>query len=248
MDAQVLDRAAPLGDGPRGHGNGFVEALHGLFRAPVKHVARGLHLDQRSLKALQQRIVQLPRDAHPLLHAPVQLRAELPPDLIEPQPVQPPEHGQKGGHARRVEPSGLIVRRRDGELQRIAGFVPDAAVIAGDDAEAVLAGRKTCIYRSATISAVLPVPVLSLQLVLETDLLRRDEAQGRVTNFQAMGQRRQPPVRSRPSREVLPNGLVVGGDLLDVHRRRELVGSGMERIDHADDSVAWKKPQPAVRR
>ena len=64
MDAQVLDRVAPLGDGPRGRGNGFVEALRGLFRAPVKNVARGLHLDQRSLKALQQRVVQLPRDAH----------------------------------------------------------------------------------------------------------------------------------------------------------------------------------------
>ena len=95
-----------------------------------------------------------------------------------------------------------------------------------------------CAWRSLT--DFLPVPVLPLQHVFETDLLRRDQAQRRVidpTVADVGGQ-------AHPAREGVR--LAVGYDGLDVHRRREFVDGKMARIDDAD-AVARQKPQSSIR-
>ena len=45
--------------------------------------------------------MQFPRDPHALLHAPVQLRVELPPDLISPQQKQHHDAGRQNQRDRR---------------------------------------------------------------------------------------------------------------------------------------------------
>ena len=96
-------------------------------------------MEHQSLKALQQRIVQISGDACPLADARFQPMLNCSRHLMEAKPIQAPEQCQKSGHARRTEPGGLVVRRGDGEIQGRAGLVPHAAVIAGDHAEAVVA-------------------------------------------------------------------------------------------------------------
>ena len=120
--------------------------------------------------------MQLAGDAQPLVYATVQLRVEVARDLAQAKLVQTPEHGQKGGRARRVEPRGLVIGRRDGELQCVAGFVPDAAVVRSDHTEAEPARRKIRVKCLSAIAGVLPIVIVALKLVLETDLLRRYQA------------------------------------------------------------------------
>ena len=54
--------------------------------------------------------------------------------------------------------------------QERAGFVPHAAVIAGDHAEAVVARREIGVERLPAIAGVLPVAILAFQLVREKRL------------------------------------------------------------------------------
>ena len=55
----------------------LVERLLRFGRALREHVDRGLKAEQHAVKALQQRIVQLPRDARALVDALVQAQIEL---------------------------------------------------------------------------------------------------------------------------------------------------------------------------
>ena len=119
------------------------------------------------MKTLQQRVVQIAGDARALVDALFQARVEFLRDLMEAVPVQRPEQSQKSGRARRLEPSGLIVRRGDGKIEGRAGLVPHAAVIAGHHAEAVIAWRKIVIERLPFIADVLPVGIVAFQLVRE---------------------------------------------------------------------------------
>lgn len=56
-----------------------------------------------------------------------------------------PSTTQKSGHARCLEPAGLIVGWVDGKIAGRAGLIPHTAVSAGHDAEEVMAGRKIVI-------------------------------------------------------------------------------------------------------
>src|SRR5258708_4793338 len=118
--------------------------------------------------------MQITGDARPLADSRFQLHIELLRDLMEPEPMKAPEQRQKSGHARHLEPTGLIVRREDGKIKGRAGLVPHAAVIAGCDAEAVIAWRKIVIERLSFIANVFPVGIAAFQPDAKTDLLRRD--------------------------------------------------------------------------
>ena len=105
----------------------------------------------------------------------------------------------------------------------VARLVPHPAVVAGDDAEAVVAGRKVRILRLAVVDHLPPVAILALQLVLEMDLLRRDQAQRGVVDLQIANPRRQTQVRTAApgkfANRVLPSALTCsmctgGGSLL----------------------------------
>ena len=111
------------------------------------------------------------------------------------QPIEAPEQRQKRGHARHMEPDGLVVRRGDGKIERCAGLVPHPAVIAGRDAEAVVARRKIVVERLPAVANVLPIADPAFQLVAKQDLFRRDQAERGVVDLQIADQRGQAQVR-----------------------------------------------------
>src|SRR5262249_26715897 len=140
---------------------------------------------------------------------------------------------QERDHAQRTEPPCLVVGWGDGKRQRCTGLVPHAAVVAGDDAKGVVARRKVAVEGLAASAGVLPVAVPAFELVSKKNFLRRDEAERGVVNLQIANMRRQwhLPVLRRRSQIV---GLVVGGDLLDMHWRRKIVEEQVAGIDDAD--------------
>jgi len=179
--------------------------------------------------------MQLASNARALLHP----RREFLADLMEAVAVERPEKCQKSSHARRAEPGGLVIRRGDGEIERVAGLIPHAAVIAGGDAEAVAAWIEIGIECPPFIDDLLPVAIVAFELVFEMDLLRRDQAKIGVVDLEVASQRGQAQVR----RGIVC--LAVGGDLLDVHRRREFVEGKVTRIDDAD-AVPGREPRGFV--
>src|SRR5204862_7058765 len=85
-----------------------------------------------------------------------------------------------------------------------------------------------------------PPSAVSLQFVLEADLLRRDETEGGVKEFQFARARWKFGGRAR----IDP--LVAHEYLFDEHRGRERISFYGRRIDHHDATDGWK-PQPTVR-
>ena len=85
----------------------------------------------------------------------------------------------------------------------------------------------------------LPVRVLALQHVFETDLLRRRQAQRRELDPHVADVGGQ----AHPLLELV--WLAVGFDLLDMDRRREFVDSKMTGIDHLD-AFSRHEPQFAI--
>src|SRR6266850_175716 len=135
-----------------------------------------LHAEHQSLKTLQQRIVQIPRDARPLIDALFQTHIELLCQLPQPQLIASPKQCHKRRYTRQAEPRGLVVCRGYGKIQERSGFIPHTAVIASHDAEAVVARREIRIERLTAVASVLPIAVPAFQLVTKKDLFRRDEA------------------------------------------------------------------------
>ena len=105
------------------------------------------------MKTLQQRIVQFTGYTRAFVDTLVQAYVEFLRDLVETEPIQRPEQSQKSGHARQTEPSGLVIRRRDGKFQECAGFVPHTVVVARAHAETVVAWSKIAIEGLPAIAA-----------------------------------------------------------------------------------------------
>src|ERR1700691_5295198 len=233
----VLNCVAALYEGPIGPIENLFESV--LSFAGRKQIVYRLEMDHQRLKALQQRVVQFPGDARTFIDTRFHARVKSLRDLMEAVPVQPPEHQEEGGCACRLEPSGLIIRRADGKIEGRAGLVPHSAVIAGGDAKAVIAWRKIVIERLPFIANVLPVGIAAFQLDAKTDLLRRHQAESGVVDLEIANKRGQAQVR----RGLV--GLAVGGDLLDVYRRRKLVDGNVTWIDDVD-AVEWQEPQFSI--
>ena len=87
--------------------------------------------EQKSLKTLQQRVVQVARDACALTYPSVQGPIELVRELPDTESVGGEEQGQEGDDAQHAEPVRLVPHRRNHEIQRRAFLVPYAAVVAG---------------------------------------------------------------------------------------------------------------------
>ena len=172
--------------------------------------------------------------SRPLGHAGVQREGEVVVQLPDSDAVDRPHDAQTEHCAERAEPIRLIVCGCDRELQRIALLVPHPAVVACDYAEAVGPRRQVGILSLTVIHHLSPVGILPLQLVLEMNLVRRGEAESGVVDLQIASSRRQTHARTCRARQVLPIHLVVGYDLLDVDRRRELIEGKMMGIDHLD--------------
>src|SRR5215469_3810984 len=110
-------------------------------------VASGLKKEQNSLETLQQGIVQFAGNPFSLVSTSFQALSHLRSHLPQAQLIERPEHCKKRSHARQTEPPGLVVRWGNGEIQKCAGLVPHAAVIASHHAEAVVARREVAIKR-----------------------------------------------------------------------------------------------------
>src|SRR5262245_58431951 len=161
----------------------------------------------------------------------------------EPDAMGTPHERDDRGDRQRQEPAGLVIRRRHGKIEMRTGFVPHTAVVARGDAEAVVARTKIVVERLPTSPNVLPIAVLAVEPVAETCFLWCDKAQRRVVDLHVARQRR----KSDPSisgRNV--EAPVVGGDLLNAHRRRKGVERNTMRIEDSD--AAWGcEPELPVR-
>src|SRR5262249_33533158 len=130
---------------------------------------------------------------------------------------------------------------RDRKLEDVAGLVPHATVVAGDDAEAIGARRQVAVWLLPPVAHVHPVAIPAIELYLEPVLLGDDETERGVVDLQIARQRRQPHAAIR-SRGVCDP---VSRDLFDVHGWRKLVERKMARIDHAQ-AVRRNKPQSPI--
>src|SRR4029450_10624334 len=103
--------------------------------------------------------------AHSRLHSHVELMRELPDTKSISRPEQEQQKNQNG----QAEPRGLIEGRGDGEIQQRTLLVPDAAVVRGHQAEAVIAWREVRVDRLATVAGILAVGVVDFRSVEEHD-------------------------------------------------------------------------------
>src|SRR5207244_10627507 len=120
-------------------------------------------------------------------------------------------------------------------------LVPHAAVVRCDHAEAIAARREIRIERPAAITRILPVAIAAFELVAELHFLRNGEAGRGVLDLEIASERRQTYLRR--SRIGLP----IGHDLLDVHRRRDLVEPKVARVDDGNP-IEGREPQLSVTR
>src|SRR5271165_6360341 len=230
---QIVDSLAALNNGLISYFESFFE--HFLCFARRKPVDSDLKMEHQALKALQQRVVQLAGDAQALIDTAFEVGVERLCDLMKPVAIQPPEQRQNSGHARRPEPTGLIVGRGDGKLQRVAGLVPDTAVVAGHNAEAVVAWSKIGILRLAVVDDFLPVRILALQLIAKMNLLRGTEGQSRIIDPHIADQSRQ--VQS--ARCII--SLAVRLHFFNVYRWRESI---QRNVFWVDDTGAFNGQEP----
>src|SRR5689334_15868537 len=98
--------------------------------------------------------------------------------------IADPQEGQNSGRAQRAKSVRLIERRLDGKFQRVAGLVPQPAVVAGDYAKAVRAGAEVRIFCLAVVDLFLPGLILALQPIFEMNLFGSYQAQRRVVDRQ----------------------------------------------------------------
>src|SRR5262252_1326805 len=124
---------------------------------------------QEPLKTLQQRIVKFARNSRALANTRFEGAIELMCKLSDTKLIRKPQQRHEKKATRDREPRGLIKRRRNRKLQQCALFVPDAAVVRGDDAETVCAWSEVRIVRVTRIRWHSPVIVLPLQLDAHLD-------------------------------------------------------------------------------
>src|SRR4029077_16180892 len=179
-----LDRLPALGERLLRLIDSIVQRTLGFIWSAQHQVASCLKLEHQSMEILQQRVVQFSRNASALTHARFQPDRKLVPQFPNTESIESPEQCQKSSHARYTEPGGLVVGRGDGEIQECAGLVPHTAIVAGGDAEAVVAGREIGIERLPAGAHVTPIAILAFQLEAKKDLFRRDEAERGIVDLQ----------------------------------------------------------------
>src|SRR5215470_11135442 len=236
---QVLDGTAALGDGLLRQRDRAIQSLHRLVWNPGKHVSSGLESKQGSVKALQQSIVKFTRDSSAFRQTFLKPAAESSRNLTHSQPIDRPHNTDAGNDAKSEKPVGLIPGEGDIEVQNGTCVVPDAVVIAGDDAKCVLARPKIRVKSLAPCSGFLPFRVAALQLVAKAHLLRDCEAQRRIVNFQVTRKRRNP--EALLWKVLLP----VRNDFFHMHWRRHGIPMQMSGIDHLQRR-AVRKPEASV--
>ena len=132
--------------------------------------------------------------------------------------------------------------RRQKERKGSALIVPYPVIVAGDDAECVIARPEVGVIGHAPVTRFNPIPVTAVQTVPEPDFFRRHQAVGGVMDF----------------KDTAASGLQFGGvvrvqgqsvhkNLLDDERRRQVVECDSVRIDH-HHAVRGGEPKAAIKR
>src|SRR5262252_9184752 len=109
-------------------------------------------------------------------------------DLPYPQPVKGPSNRSHNDRANQKKRARLVPGGRDGKDQIGSFFVPDSVVVACNHAEAVTSRTKVVVKRLAPCSGLLPISIVSFQLVTEAHFLRCHETGGGIVNFKIAGQ------------------------------------------------------------
>jgi hypothetical protein len=102
------------------------------------------------------------------------------------------------------------------QLERLRGadLVPESIVVAGDDAEHVLARRQARVVRRAARIRFDPIRLVAFELVTEVDALRREHAHRCVMELPVRA------VRRRAQLAIEIERLTVANDAFEYHRRR----------------------------
>src|SRR5882724_13039081 len=132
------------------------------------------------MKTLQQRIVQVPRDACALADAIFQTHVELLRHLTEPELIKSPEQCQKSGHARHAEPPCLPKCRIDFERNRSLGIIPLPIAVACDHTEPVRAWAQICVDSFPGSGWLTPTTVETVKKISKPNALRHGKAQSRI--------------------------------------------------------------------
>src|SRR5262245_54247985 len=144
-----------------------------------------------ALNRLQHGVVDVTRDPGALRQPLVEARRHGPGNLQYSQAIERRCREHEPDGQRREKRSRLKPRRLDAEVQRRSGLVPHASVVAGSNAEAILARTKIVVQRLAAIAGVMPVSVVSFELVAKPHVPRELEAQRGVGDFELLSERRQ---------------------------------------------------------
>ena len=115
---ESLHRITAFGDRGRGLFYGTVQILLRI-RMFGQQLGNGLEPEQQTVEALQQGVVKVSRNPRTLSDACVQGHLELMTQPPEPQLVGRPQQRQEEHSAQGAERIRLVIRGRDGDLQRI---------------------------------------------------------------------------------------------------------------------------------
>src|SRR5208282_168348 len=130
----------------------------------------------------------------------------------------------------------LVPGGRDAEVHGCTRLVPDAGIVAGNDAEAVLSGTKVSVEGLTARRRLLPAGIAPFELVAEAHLLRNHEAQRGVVNFEIADERRKTKIFFFGRRITLP----VGHHAFHLHRRWYRILLQMIGVQHLQDLAVYK--------
>src|SRR5215469_4323427 len=184
FDPQVLDRVSAFGDCLLGSLDRAVQRLKRVFRATRKEISGSLEPKHETMQGLEQCIVQIASDACALVQARLQSNRELLPQLSNTQLIGGHQQKQKERYTTRSEPCGLVVGRKDSEVQRGPGFVPNAIVIACNNVETIGARTQIVIKRLTPCPWLLPSHIMTVQPVPKENFLWRQVAESRVIDLE----------------------------------------------------------------
>ena len=190
------------------------------------------------MEALQQRVVQLPRDACAFPDARVERLGERVLNMAHPIPVSRPQKRQERHRGDCAEPGGLAVRRSDGELQRGGALIPDAVAVGRHHPERVLPRRHIGIERLPPWTGLMPIVVVAIEPVAKLDLLWDREGRRCVIELQVAHVRAH--LEAVTSREFLS----VDDHGFDGGCRRPCWLRHPGRVQHLHDDSAGKPHAP----
>ena len=176
MDAQVAHAVAAFDK--RGIG-AFQRLLDGQTRrgSVGDAIGGGLELQDQPLERLQQRVMQFARDPFALGQPDAHRRVEPVGQLAHTDCIDPPQGSDGYCGAQQLEPDRLHEGRRNFDVQRRAGPVPDAVVVRGDDPEAIDAGPEVAIDGLAPAARIDPCVIDPFHPVAKADAPRDGQAE-----------------------------------------------------------------------